>query len=351
MRFGLYAELQTPPGKPHAELYAEIMQQMEHADAVGFDVYSIIEHHFFPEFSISANPLALICAAAQKTRRIRFRVALHTLPLANPMRLAGEIAAADILCNGRLETGLGRGHAWLFERSGVDLAESRDRFNEAVEVLLRAWTEERFSYEGRYYRFRDLTVVPRPVQRPHPPLYTGGTSLSTYEMAGGRGWGIFLPPLLAFEVMAPSINAYLTAARKAGHRPNIVYIRPVYLGDDAMQVRREVEPYLLNFLAFNASPVRGLPPKEELLAKGYGFYASGALESLTKLSYDNILEKEIGFIGTPEQVVGQIRRLREQAPITELAIVSNFGGLEHWKVIKTQELFARYVMPAFRAGE
>src|SRR5262245_66541160 len=153
MQFGLYAELQTPLSKPHAELYREIIEQMEHADRVGFSVYSIIEHHFFPEFSISANPLALICAAAQRTRRLRFRVALHTLPLCNPMRLAGEIAAADILTEGRLETGLGRGHAWLFERSGVDLAESRDRYDEAVEILLRAWTEDNFSHQGRHYRF------------------------------------------------------------------------------------------------------------------------------------------------------------------------------------------------------
>src|SRR4029077_1658668 len=151
MKFGLYAELQTPQEKPHAEFYSEIMRQMEHADQAGFDIYSIIEHHFFEEFSTSANPLAMICAVAQRTRRIRFRVALHTLPLVNPMRLAGEIAAADIICGGRLETGLGRGHAWLFERSGVDLAESRDRFEEAVEVLLRAWTEERLSYHGTYY--------------------------------------------------------------------------------------------------------------------------------------------------------------------------------------------------------
>jgi alkanesulfonate monooxygenase SsuD/methylene tetrahydromethanopterin reductase-like flavin-dependent oxidoreductase (luciferase family) len=321
---------------------------MEHADQVGFDVYSIIDHHFFQQFSISANPLALICAAAQKTARLRFRVALHTLPLSNPMRLAGEIAAADIITGGRLETGLGRGHAWLFERSGVDLAESRGRFEEAVEILVRAWTEDSFSYQGRYYRFKDLSVVPKPYQKPHPPLFTGGTSLTTYEMAGASGWGMFLPPLLPFKVMAPSIEAYLAAARTAGHQPNIVYIRPVYLGDDPKVIEQEAKPALLNFLAFNASPVAGLPAKEELLAKGYGFYASGALESLTRLTYRDILEQEIGFIGTPEQVIGQIGRLREQAPITELAIVSNFGGLEHWKVIKTQELFARQVMPAFR---
>src|ERR1700747_284619 len=128
MRFGIYAEMQTPPGKSHSAMTWEILRQIEHADQVGFDVYSVIDHHFFQKFSISANPLAMFTAAAQRTRRLRFRTALHTLPLENPMRLAGEIAAADILTNGRLETGLGRGHAWLFERSGVDLAESRGRF-------------------------------------------------------------------------------------------------------------------------------------------------------------------------------------------------------------------------------
>jgi alkanesulfonate monooxygenase SsuD/methylene tetrahydromethanopterin reductase-like flavin-dependent oxidoreductase (luciferase family) len=348
IRFGLYAEMQAPPPKPHAELYGELLGQMEHADRAGFDVYSVIEHHFFQEFSVSANPLALFAAAAQRTARLRFRVALHTLPLCNPMRLAGEIAAADILTGGRLEAGLGRGHAWLFERSGVDLAESRGRFEEAVEILLRAWTEDNFSFQGRYYRFRDLTVVPRPLQRPHPPLYTGGTSLATYELAGRRGWGMFLPPLMPYKVMEPSINAYLAAAREAGQTPNIVYIRPVYLGDDPQQIEQEVKPYLLSFLACNASPVKGLPPKEELIAKGYGFYASGALEGLTRLTYQEIVDQEIGFIGTPAQVVAQIRCLREQAPITELAVVANFGGLENWKVLKTQELFARQVMPAFR---
>jgi alkanesulfonate monooxygenase SsuD/methylene tetrahydromethanopterin reductase-like flavin-dependent oxidoreductase (luciferase family) len=348
MRFGLYAELQSPPGKPHAQVYRELLRQIEQADEAGFDVYSIIEHHFFEQFSLSANPLALIAAAAQRTQRIRLRVALHTLPLSNPVRLAGEIAAADILTDGRLETGLGRGHAWLFPASGVDLAESRGRFDEAVEILLRAWTEERFSYEGQYYRLRDVSVVPRPLQKPHPPLYTGGTSIRTYEMAGTFGWGMFLPPLLPFDALEPCITAYLNACRTAGQQPNIVYLRPVYLGDDPIQIERELKPYLLNFLAFNASPVAGLPSREELNAKGYGFYASGALESLTRLTYEEVLHQEIAFVGTPEQVIGQIRKLQERCPLNELAIVSNFGGLEHWKVIKTQELFARHVMPAFR---
>src|SRR5437899_9654140 len=169
MRFGIYAEMQAAPEKSHAELTWEILRQIEHADQVGFDVYSIIDHHFFPKFSISANPLAMFTAAAQRTGRIRFRTALHTLPLENPMRLAGQIAEADILTNGRLECGLGRGHAWLFGPANVPLEESRPRYDEAIEILIQAWTKDRMTFEGEFYKVKNLAVVPKPVQKPHPP--------------------------------------------------------------------------------------------------------------------------------------------------------------------------------------
>ncbi|MGH9580995.1 MAG: LLM class flavin-dependent oxidoreductase [Terriglobales bacterium] len=351
MRFGIYTEMQTPPEKSHEQMTWEIFRQIEHADAMGFDVYSIIDHHFFQKFSISANPLAMFAAAAQRTQRIRFRTALHTLPLENPMRLAGMIAEADILTHGRLECGLGRGHAWLFFPTNVPLEESRPRYNEAIDILILAWTKEKFSYDGEYYKVKDLSVVPRPVQKPYPKLYTGGTSDITYQMAGERGWGVFVPPLLPWKVLEPPLNIYKKACAEHGHEPNIVYIRPVYLDSDEAKIRQEVEQALLNFLAFNASPVASLQSEEikaELKAKGYGFYASGALESLTKLTYEEIVEQEIGFIGTPEKVIKQIRALEKKGGIAELAIVSNFGGLEHWKSIKTQQLFADQVMPAFR---
>jgi alkanesulfonate monooxygenase SsuD/methylene tetrahydromethanopterin reductase-like flavin-dependent oxidoreductase (luciferase family) len=353
MRFGIYAEMQTPPGKSYSEMTWEILRQIEDADQMGFDVYSVIDHHFFQKFSISANPMALFAAAAQRTERIRFRVALHTIPLENPLRVAGQIAEADILTRGRLECGLGRGHAWLYGPSCVPLEESRPRFDEAIEILVAAWTKEKLSYEGKFYRVRDVTVVPKPMQKPHPPLYTGGTSDVTYQMAGERGWGIFVPPLLPWKVLEPPLNIYKKACAEHGHEPNIVYIRPVYLDDDEKQIRKEVEAALHNFLAFNAAPVESLQSEEkkaELRAKGYGFYASGALESLTKLTYEEIVEQEIGFIGRPEKVIRQIADLQAKGGIGELAIVANFGGLEHWKSIKTQHLFAEKVMPAFRGS-
>ncbi len=351
MRFGVYAEMQTPPGKSYSDMTWEILRQIEHADQMGFDVYSVIDHHFFQKFSISANPLALFAAAAQRTERIRFRVALHTIPLENPLRLAGQIAEADILTRGRLECGLGRGHAWLYGPSCVPLEESRPRFDEAIEILVAAWTKEKLSYDGKFYCVKDVTVVPKPMQKPHPPLYTGGTSDITYQMAGERGWGIFVPPLLPWKVLEPPLNIYKKACAEHGHQPNIVYIRPVYLDDDEKQIRKEVEVALYNFLAFNAAPVESLQAEEkkaELRAKGYGFYASGALESLAKLTYEEIVDREIAFIGTPEKVIRQIANLQTKGGIGELAIVANFGGLEHWKSIKTQHLFAEKVMPAFR---
>lgn len=354
MRFGIYAEMQTPPGKSHYEMTWEILRQIEHADQVGFDVYSVIDHHFFQKFSISANPLALFTAAAQRTEHIRFRVALFTLPLENPMRLAGAIAEADILTNGRLECGLGRGHAWLCGPSNLPLEESRPRYDEAIEILTRAFTHEKFSFEGKYYKVKDLSVVPRPLQVPHPPFYTGGTSDITYKMAGERGWGILVPPLLPYKVLEAPIKIYKDACAQHGHTPNIVYIRPVYLDDDEKLIRKEAETALHNFLVYNASPLESISSEEkkaELRAKGYGFYASGAMESLCKLTYDEIVEQEIGFIGTPAKVIKQIENLHRTEPaIAELAIVANFGGLEHWKSIKTQDLFAKQVMPAFRSS-
>jgi flavin-dependent trigonelline monooxygenase, oxygenase component len=197
-------------------------------------------------------------------------------------------------------------------------------------------------------------VVPRPVQKPHPKFYTGGTSDITYQMAGEKGWGIFVPPLLPWEVLEAPLNLYKKACGDHGHDPDIVYIRPVYIDEDEKTIRREVEQALHNFLAFNASPIESLQEeakKAELRAKGYGFYASGALESLTKLSYEEIVEQEIGFIGTPQKIVAQVASLQAKGGIGELAIVSNFGGIEHWKSIKTQQLFAQHVIPAFRGAE
>ena len=349
MRFGVYTDMQCPPEKPPEQLYWETLRQIEHAEEMGFDVYSTIDHHFSQEFSISANPLALFCAAAQHTRRIRFRTALHVLPSKNPMELAGQIAVADILTGGRLECGVGRGHAWLYHGLGIPITESKPRYEEALEILRHAWTEERFSYHGRFWQIHNAQVVPRPLQKPHPPLLMGGTSEATSVLAGANGYSLLLAPILPFTALERWVRVYQESCAQHDHTPYIIYPRPIYLGDDPVQTRRECELSLLNFITYGVKPLELIyQSTEELQKAGYSFYANLLSAPFPKLSYDDLVEQEWAFVGSPAQVIDKISWLQEKAGITEFDILTNYGGMAHWQALKQQELFARHVIPAFR---
>ena len=350
MRFGIYTEMQCPDHKPYDQLFGEVKEQTVQADQLGYDMYSTIDHHFFPNFGISANPLAFFSAVAQCTKRIRFRTALHTLPFEHPLRLAGQIAVADILTGGRLECGMGRGHPWCFGPHSVPLEESRPRFDEALEIILKAWTEERVSHEGRFWSFEDVRVVPKPVQKPHPPICTGGVSDVTYRTAGERGWGILLPPLLPNEAFAEHLDVYVEACERSGYEPNVIYLRPIYVSTERRRIRSEAEQAICNFMKFNVSPLfqePRLPPKEELEQKGYGAYASERIRRLGSLTYDEIVAQGIAFVGTPDEIITKIEETRKLVRIDELSILTNYGGMDHARALRLQELFAERVVPAF----
>jgi alkanesulfonate monooxygenase SsuD/methylene tetrahydromethanopterin reductase-like flavin-dependent oxidoreductase (luciferase family) len=351
MRFGIYTEMQTPLEKPHAELTWEIMRQIEHADALGFETYSVIEYHFYQQFGISANPLTLFTAAAQRTQRMRFRTLCHTLPLHNPLLLAGEIAEADILTQGRLECGIGRGHVWLYEPAGVAMEESQPRFDEAMEILRCAWSQERFSFDGQFYTVQDVAVVPKPVQQPHPPLYVVGTSDHSFRMAGERGFRVATGGPVPWPVAAHGIETYKHACAAHGHTPYVTFIRPVYFGDDQQHIRHEVEGFFRNYLTFNASAMDAVVSEDKKAAwraKGFGFYASGVVEQFRTMTYDQVLDAGLAFVGTPAEVIAHIRAVDQQiGGLQEFVIMSQLGGMEHWRAIRTQELFATQVIPAF----
>jgi len=346
MRFGLYYEMQTPPGADHHRVYWDVVQQVETADRLGFDVVTLVEHHCREQFSISANPLAFFTAMAQRAPRLRFRTAVHTLPLHNPIRLAGEIAVADILTNGRIECGIGRGHPWVLISAGVPLDESRERFEEVLTILELAWNEGRVSYKGKFYTIRDQVVVPRPVQKPHPKLFSPVRD----ARAARRGWGALTAPVYPAVDTRQEIDTHVAACRAHGQTPDVVYIRVVYLDEDADRARRDAAPFVRNFFAYNADPRATLPPRDELERAGYGLYTTGKLEAIARLSLDEMLEQEIVFVGTPERVAEQIDRVGRIPGVTEFAMVANFGGLEHARVLRTIELFAGRVMPALRSS-
>src|SRR5712692_279628 len=171
MRFGFFDQLPCADADSERQRYQDIMAQIELGDALGFDTAWLGELHFSRTFSTLADPLMVLAAAAQRTTRIRLGTAVTLLPLHNPVKIAEEAATADILSNGRLEFGVGRGTAPLpYTGYNVPQEESRERFEEALEIILQAWTSERLSYQGKYFHAQELAVVPKPVQKPHPPI-------------------------------------------------------------------------------------------------------------------------------------------------------------------------------------
>jgi alkanesulfonate monooxygenase SsuD/methylene tetrahydromethanopterin reductase-like flavin-dependent oxidoreductase (luciferase family) len=353
VKFSIYSELQWWPGKEPAQVYAEVLEQIANADRLGFDAYAAIEHFFFPKFSVSPDPIALFSAAAQRTKRINFRTLVHVLPYHNPMVLASRIVHADTITGGRYEFGVGRGHGWIPWRAGVRYGEMVERYDEALEILFAALESggEPISYDGKFFQIHDARIVPPPTRKFR--VFTGGTSDKTYVLAGTKGWGVVVPPLLPYEALREQLDLYRATCAEHGNEPDIVWIHACYLDEDRDTAIREAEAGMKGFLAGNASPLVEYekPPADELTAAGYGFYTAGILEGLAETPYDEMIAGDVVWVGTPEDVIERIETVCDVCEgLTEISITVNPGGFDHWQAIKNQELFAHRVIPHFTAA-
>jgi alkanesulfonate monooxygenase SsuD/methylene tetrahydromethanopterin reductase-like flavin-dependent oxidoreductase (luciferase family) len=352
IRFGTYTEFQSRPNGDHPKLVWDHLEVGVHADELGFDVFTCLEHPWFEQFAVMTDPLQLFALLSQRTRNIRFRALCHTLTLHNPMVLAGQIALADILTQGRLEVGLGRGHAWLMDPANVVLEESVERYPEAVDILLKAWTEDRFSYDGKDYRAKDLQVVPKPVQKPHPPIWQVGTSAKWVERAVRNGWGIALggpAPNIAF---AEAIEKYHEACEALGVPSNFAYIKACHLDVDHDRAVEEGREPLTNFIHFNVAPTDSLDRtpegKQRLIDARYEFYAADDFPNTRNLSYEQLLEYDIVYAGSPESVAEQLVDLLDRFRFDEFLLIASHGGNARWQAMRNQELFMSGVAPRLR---
>src|SRR4051812_5861357 len=169
-----------------AQAYQNMLEQVDRAEALGFESVWLTEHHFQYYGGLVPSPPILAAAITQRTRRIRIGMAVTLLPFHRPVRVAEDMAMVDILSGGRLDWGVGRGFLnWEYQNLGVPVEESRDRFAEGLDIVLKAWAEDSFTFEGRFYQYRDLSVVPRPLQRPAPANLVRGERLRG-ELHSGR---------------------------------------------------------------------------------------------------------------------------------------------------------------------
>src|SRR5438132_8553811 len=176
MEFGLFTEFQCPAGMSEAAAFDESMAQMRAAEDLGFDAVWLAEIHFQKDRSVLASPLIVAAALATWTRRVKIGIAVQVLPLSHPLRLAEDVATVDHLTKGRLEFGVGRsGLPGHYQGFNIPYSESRQRFLETLEILIKAWTQYRFSYAGKHFYFRDGALMPKPPMNPHPPPLAAAT--------------------------------------------------------------------------------------------------------------------------------------------------------------------------------
>lgn len=329
MKFGLFTVFDNYKKKfdrtPEQLIY-QVLEQTEVADQLGYESVWFAEHHF-SEYGILTSPQMLLTAAAQRTKNIRLGVSIVSLPFHNPIRIAEDYALLDVLSNGRLNLGLGSGYLpHEFTGFNVDRKDKAFRFNDSLAVIEKAWSGETFSHEGEYYQFSDvqLQVIPKQAQ---VPVWIGTLSSRGAQYVGKMGYNIMGVPYVASNSIAELkqvIDDYKKAYHEAGHdeqKINIPLALHTYIAETREEAERIAKPHLNLYLETRQ-------------------YGKGA-------QYEDLEAREQLLIGTPEDVIHMLRKYQEVG-CDHIMMLMNFGGLPHNKVLKSMELAAKEVMPAFK---
>ena len=360
MHLGTIMECDYREGATQEEAFQEAFSLVDLAEETGLDGVWLAERHFAaprrPEEayraaipSIVSVPMILASAIAARTQRLRIGMAVAVLPLCHPIRMAEEAATVDQVSLGRLDFGVGRsGFATAYEGYGIPYAESRERFQESLDVILKAWTQEKFSHQGKYFTFNDVSVVPKPYQKPHPPLRMAATTGETFPQVGKMGLPIFVG-LRGFDVpeVAHHLEIYREAWRDAGH-PNdtdVLLRIPVYVAETADQALSEPEASTMSSYrrmanTFSKSAAyAGAIVSEERVERG---------ERLSSVSYDELLRHRLAY-GTPDMVVERLAQLIEELGLSGVVIEPNVGGrIPANLMFNSLRLFAEEVAPRLR---
>jgi alkanesulfonate monooxygenase SsuD/methylene tetrahydromethanopterin reductase-like flavin-dependent oxidoreductase (luciferase family) len=356
MRFGTFYFFQAPPWLGHAEIIHRELEQMEWSEELGFDEVWLTEHHFI-DYGLAVDPATLAAAAASRTRRVRIGLAAAILPFHHPLRLAEQLALVDIISRGRLDVGVGRGNRPSeFTGYHIPQQESRERFDEAVEIIVRAWTEDRLSHHGRFFTIPEARVLPKPVQRPHPPLYQVCVSKDGIENTALRGWPMLNSVLFGpVDQLVQNRDIYVETLRKAGRAPGEVTAllrdwgvsRQIYVADTdarAFEEAKEAELWYQESFRRFVIPDR-IEDAHPSLQPGFRAMA----ERLSTVTWEGLVRETLAF-GSPDTVARHIETMRALG-VGRVLCWMNFGGLPQDRIRRSMELFAREVMPRFRAPD
>ena len=342
MDFGMFSEFHTREGMTQEAAFDESFALIDEAENLGIDSVWLGEHHFSPDFSVLASPMVLSGAIAARTNKIRIGLAVHVLPLTHPLRVAEEAATVDHLSKGRFEFGIGRsGITKYYHGYNIPYSDSRDRFFEALDVIMKAWNEDQFSHQGEFYSYQDVVMTPKPYQQPHPPIRIAVASEDTFATVGKMGHPIFISANMPVPLLQERLGIYRQARKAAGHSgPGDVAIRiPTYVAEDSERAISEPKASALFSINYGAQELVKTANTEETASR---------MRRTATLSYEEILKQRVMY-GTPEAVVGRLHDLQETLGITGVVMEVNYGGqVPNDCLVRCIRLLAEKVIPAFK---
>jgi alkanesulfonate monooxygenase SsuD/methylene tetrahydromethanopterin reductase-like flavin-dependent oxidoreductase (luciferase family) len=340
-----------------AKLYNRYIDELVLADELGFDGVCCNEHHQ-NAYGLMPIPGVIAGALVRETKRCHVAVLGRALPLLTyPLSVAEEYAMLDNISNGRLIAGFVRGIGAEYHSTGVNPAESHDRFHEAHDLILQAWTRPGpFAFEGKYYHFQYVNTWPRPVQQPHPPIWIPSQgSRETIEWAShpSRKY-TYLQTFSPVDQLARFMAMYQQQAEKYGYQASpqqLGWATPVYVSDSDEAARREARPHIEAFYnKFLRMPVEMLLPPGYLSLTSMAAVTDKIRSGPAAGGYtiEDLSAKGMIICGGPDSVVRQLETYQKQVGFGKLIAMTQFGTLPHDLTVKSMELFAREVMPRLR---
>lgn len=354
MKFGVFYELQLPrPWTDHSEhtLFQQALDQIELADQLGYDYAWEVEHHFLEEYSHSSAPEVFLAAASQRTKNIRLGHGIVQLTTNHPARVAERVSTLDLVSSGRVELGIGEGSSVTelhpFDRRFRD---KREVWEDAVRCLMPMFTEVNHSYEGDWYKMPARNVVPKPLQKPHPPLWVACSQLDTIVMAARRGMGALGFSFVSADAAQAWVNAYyntyvneLELLCDYQTNPGVAVVSPFMCAPTDEEAAEKAEGW--TFFQFSLVFYNSHGPVEPGSVNLWDEY-----QQWKKTPQGRKASRTVGLVGSPATIAERLR-MYEEAHVDQVILLNQAGKNTHEDITMSLELFANEVMGEFHDRE